>query len=115
MENMNPLKIIINPSDRDWTEDFEDESGCYTNTCIECKLTFNGYKRRVICKLCGTPNWLEISKRKRPEDTKDNKAWAGAWLEGEMVGFAKCMIEQVEPLKQKIDQMDTEINRLMNL
>lgn len=39
------------------------------------------------------PNWEEIAKKKPPEDNRFNKAWAGAWLEGEMVGFARCMVK----------------------
>src|SRR6478736_9041060 len=97
MENEN--LTMPDHSDRDWSEDFPHENGNYSNKCMECKLYFYGHKRRVICKKCFTPNWVELAKRKRPEDTKDNKAWAGAWLEGEMVGYAKCMVDKVLPKK----------------
>ena len=56
--------FVIDPSDRDWREDFSHENGNYSNKCIECGLMFNGHKRRVICKKCSTPDWLELSKRK---------------------------------------------------
>jgi len=107
-----PLMI---PSDRDWTEDFEHENGNYFNTCFECKQTFKGHKRRVLCKQCGTPNWLELSKRKRPDDTKHNQAWSGAWLEGEMVGYAKCMAERVLPNKSVSKDSQSEIESLREI
>ena len=37
---------------RDWPEDFEHENGNYVCKCCECKLTFFGHKRRVVCKTC---------------------------------------------------------------
>lgn len=100
---------IWESSDRDWSEDFSHENGNYFNNCIECKQQFKGHKRRVICKKCSTPDWEELSKRKRPEDTKDNKAWAGAWLEGEMVGYARCMIEKVKPLESKLSSLREQL------
>ncbi len=39
---------------RDWTEDFKYENGMYGNKCIKCGQEFIGYKRRLICKICGT-------------------------------------------------------------
>lgn len=102
---MEDYKITLpNRSERDWEEDFEHENGNYSNRCMECKLYFYGYKRRVICKKCSTPDWVELAKRRPPEDTKDNKAWAGAWLEGEMVGYAKCMVEKVLPAASEVQQ-----------
>jgi hypothetical protein len=71
----NDTLFVLDPSERDWTEDFSHENGNYKNKCCECGLMFNGHKRRVICKKCAEPNWIELSKKKRPEDTKDNKAW----------------------------------------
>ena len=46
------------------------------------------------------PNWEEIAKIPRPSDNKC--AHAGCWSEGEMVGFAKCMIQKVKPLESKL-------------
>jgi|SRR6478609_1341506 len=99
--------------ERNWEEDFSHENGNYINTCIECKLAFMGHKRRVICKKCATPNWIELAKKKPPEDTKDNKAWAGAWLEGEMVGFAKCMVQEVAPLRDLLSSQSKEIAQMV--
>ncbi len=48
----------------------------------------------------GEPNWEEIVKIKKPADNKC--AHAGCWSEGEMVGFARCMIEKVKPLESKL-------------
>ena len=89
------MQFCFDPSKRDWPEDFIYENGTYTCKCVSCGLQFNGYKRRVQCKVCATPNWRELAKKKAPEDTKDNKAWAGAWLDGEMTGYARCMVERV--------------------
>lgn len=44
--------MIVKASNRDWTEDFERENGNYTCKCARCKETFNGHKRRVLCKVC---------------------------------------------------------------
>lgn len=46
------------------------------------------------------PNWEEIAKIPKPHDNKC--AHAGCWSEGEMVGFAKCMIQKVKPLESKL-------------
>lgn len=46
------------------------------------------------------PNWEEIIKIKKPADNKC--AHAGCWSEGEMVGFARCMVEKVKPLESKL-------------
>ena len=42
----------IQKSERDWTEDFTHENGNYENTCIRCRNSFLGHKRRVVCKKC---------------------------------------------------------------
>ncbi len=39
-------------SAHDWPEDFGHENGAYMNVCVECKVTFIGYKRRLLCKVC---------------------------------------------------------------
>lgn len=39
-------------SERDWTEDFAQENGNYTNLCRECRQYFLGHKRRIACKAC---------------------------------------------------------------
>ena len=49
-------KLIIDPSARDWEEDFDLENGGYGNTCCVCHAQFNGHKRRVVCKECANRN-----------------------------------------------------------
>ena len=38
--------------ERSWPEDYKHENGNYQNSCCECGRMFNGYKRRVMCKVC---------------------------------------------------------------
>lgn len=45
-------------TEKDWTEDFTHENGDYFNQCCECKETFRGHKRRVVCRKC-TLEYLE--------------------------------------------------------
>lgn len=59
-------------------------------------------------------DWERMSKHKRPEDNKDNKAWAGAWLEGEMTGYAKCMIERVLNREVPSDESQQELWQTSN-
>lgn len=42
----------VRPSQHDWPEDFDKENGQYQCKCVVCSVTFTGYKRRVLCKLC---------------------------------------------------------------
>lgn len=37
---------------KDWPEDFAEENGKYLNQCLNCKSSFYGHKRRMICKEC---------------------------------------------------------------
>ncbi len=37
---------------RSWPEDYKHENGNYQNLCCECGRMFNGYKRRVMCRVC---------------------------------------------------------------
>lgn len=39
----------------DWPEDFSHENGNYQNKCCHCGVIFVGHKRRVVCKVCATP------------------------------------------------------------
>lgn len=41
--------------ERNWSEDFSYENGCYENICSFCRQHFLGYKRRYVCKKCVTP------------------------------------------------------------
>lgn len=58
-------------TERDWTEDFSHENGNYENNCIKCDQLFMGHKRRVVCKICATPqqvgeaNCLDLKLRGR--------------------------------------------------
>ena len=106
------MKGVITSSNnpKDWVEDFEFENGCYQNKCCDCKAMFMGNKHRFICKECANaaPNWIELAKKQPPEDCKNNQAWHGAWLEGEMVGFARCMVKMVMPLAAEIAKLKIE-------
>ena len=50
----------------------------------------------------GEPDWEKISKIAKPSSTGSNfrDIVRGGWSEGEMVGYASCMIEKVKPLQQ---------------
>lgn len=39
-------------SPKNWTEDFDQENGCYINICPACNHEFMGHKRRYYCKEC---------------------------------------------------------------
>jgi hypothetical protein len=54
MEEEDFLQYVLartNP-DKNWDEDYELENGKYFNTCVFCKDTFVGHKRRFVCKKC---------------------------------------------------------------
>jgi hypothetical protein len=36
----------------DWPEDFAHENGNYRCRCISCGDSFNGHKRRAVCRVC---------------------------------------------------------------
>lgn len=57
--------LAVKPSNRDWPEDFTYENGRYENICCKCGLHFNGYKRRVACKICSSA----------PQPTADQKTY----------------------------------------
>ncbi len=46
------LKLAREIAARNWTEDAPHENGKYQCTCVFCKETFIGHKRRVVCKVC---------------------------------------------------------------
>lgn len=97
---------------RDWPEDFPHENGNYFSKCVKCGHYFKGHKRRVVCNICAEPNWIEIAKKQPPEDNRENKAWAGAWLEGEMVGYARCMVKEVARLQAENTRLTFELKNL---
>jgi|SRR5690348_16997431 len=96
----------INKTDRDWTEDFPHENGNYSNICTRCGGIFFGHKRRVICRLCANRNeltysdWKSLSEIKPPPEELKSRVnsgvMRGCWAEGEMVGYARCMIHWYE-------------------
>ena len=49
-------RLKASATERDWPSEFSDENGCYTNLCLECRETFMGYKRRVVCRICAVDN-----------------------------------------------------------
>jgi len=51
----------MSESKKDWTEDFDTENGNYHNQCMSCKEMFWGHKRRVQCKECAEPRWVEMT------------------------------------------------------
>lgn len=88
----------------DWAEDFlsfKFENGYYQNVCMDCKHTFMGHKRRTICKICAQPDWERIAGIERPNNLP--AMFRGAWSEGEMVGYSRCMVKQVKPLTAERD------------
>lgn len=56
---MNDFRKTIE-SPKSFPEDYSLENGNYFNTCIECKSTFCGYKRRIICKQCSKLSESEV-------------------------------------------------------
>jgi hypothetical protein len=42
-------------TEHNWPEDFSHENGNYNNDCYICKTVFIGHKRRVVCRVCATP------------------------------------------------------------
>lgn len=93
--------------ERNWPEDYEHENGNYINTCGTCKLAFKGHKRRVRCRMCSEPDWMNLAAIQRPEHLP--VAYSGCWLEGEMVGFSRCMVQVVKPLQAEIARLNALI------
>lgn len=86
-------------------EDYAHENGNYINKCHSCGFYFKGHKRRVTCKMCSEftlEEWKRIAAMKTPEDTKH--AHAGCWLQGEMVGYARCMVKWLESAPKKEEE-----------
>lgn len=105
MENDKFANVAKHPN-KSWPEDYQQENGCYQNRCLDCGEIFMGNKHRSYCKECDIPSprfWEKLSKKQAPEDNKC--AHAGCWADGEMVGFARCMVKEVFPLKAKHDSL----------
>lgn len=52
---MNEETILVHTA-HSWPEDLGHENGNYLNRCIMCGCTFQGHKRRVVCKVCAAPS-----------------------------------------------------------
>jgi hypothetical protein len=95
--------------DRNFPEDYSQENGNYINKCKDCEMFFRGNKHRIWCKICEQPNWEQLAKIQRPELPNPIP---GAWLQGEMVGYARCMIKKVKPLTESIASLTSQIEQL---
>jgi hypothetical protein len=94
------FKNVPKFSEKNWTEDYLHENGMYQNKCHECHELFFGHKRRVICKECANKplDWEKMAEKKPPTQ-HESWAWQGCWADGELTGFAKCMVKKVKPLE----------------
>lgn len=104
--------MIVGTEGKNWPEDYAQENGNYINQCIYCGDYFKGNKHRCICKLCDAGSieyWTKVSQTKKPEDNKC--AHAGCWSQGEMTGFAQCMIKEVFPLRLELDSVRETVQR----
>lgn len=108
------LKFGFSPfechDERNWPEDYEHENGNYLNVCLTCKLAFRGHKRRVECRMCSDPDWDKLAAIKRPDDLPG--AYSGCWLQGEMVGFSRCMVKVVKPLEEEVKRLKEIIAKI---
>jgi hypothetical protein len=88
-------------------EDYDQENGNYINTCSICNFNFRGNKHRFVCKMCdgSEPDWGKMILKKAPDLPG---AYAGCWLDGEMTGYARCMVKHVKPLQQRIKELEAE-------
>lgn len=66
-----PFKYPERDKSRDWTEEFNQENGNYSNNCHVCGNLFFGYKRRITCKLCFNKAEEERVKKESILRTKD--------------------------------------------
>ena len=58
---------------RNWTEDYNQENGQYLNKCCLCEKQFIGHKRRPVCKECAVSEeteWNKLSDEEKAERTK---------------------------------------------
>lgn len=97
-------------------EDYAHENGNYINKCHSCGFYFKGHKRRITCKMCSEftlEEWKKIAAMKTPEDTKH--AHAGCWLQGEMVGYARCMVKWLESAPKKEEESEDETKSIRGL
>lgn len=48
-------------------------------------------------------DWIKWSKKEPPKNLPG--AYRGAWLDGEMAGYSRCMVEKVLPLMDEIENL----------
>lgn len=73
---------MIPKTSKDWTEDFTHENGNYINTCVDCRESFWGHKRRVVCKECNSPRIFtreDIINALHKAELKHNKDYSKIW------------------------------------
>jgi len=63
-------------TEHDWPEDFSEENGNYTCTCISCGTFFIGYKRRIVCKYCACLGARHSKTALSPETREMLRAYA---------------------------------------
>jgi len=104
------FKNVPTDSARNWTEDYLHENGMYQNRCHRCNELFFGHKRRVVCKICfDEPLDWEAMAKKQPPTQHEGWAWQGCWADGEMTGFARCMVKKVIPIEKEIQQLREQL------
>lgn len=77
----------------DWPEDFSHENGNYQCRCFNCGRLFNGYKRRVTCKICS-----EASRPIRPANLEQHITTILAPAVNPEAPYAKFMIAEIAKL-----------------
>lgn len=70
---------VLSDPERDWTEDFGSENGCYGHTCRDCGERFTGHKRRPnLCRKCvavAKAKWDALTPEQQTEEEKKAIAW----------------------------------------
>jgi hypothetical protein len=112
VEKEEQYRYVPKFSEKHWTEDYSHENGMYQNKCLECHELFFGHKRRVMCKECFNkpPDWETLALKQPPQEIKNN-AWPGCWADGEMTGFARCMVKKVKPLQEENARLRSPIEK----
>lgn len=63
-----PAAVQVPTMPGNWPEDASHENGDYECRCVTCKQTFYGHKRRVVCKVCASPNAaVRVDERQWPK------------------------------------------------
>jgi hypothetical protein len=106
---------VPNDPSLNWEEDYTHENGKYQNKCYDCGKLFFGRKRRPVCKVCGNkpPDWEKMAEKKVPTQ-HEGWAWQGCWADGEMTGFARCMVQKVKPLEEENARLRKLVEKAFN-